>query len=102
MKKEYAAIIRQAIKDTVPEDHIWKWTLKGNTLKWSYEPEFKIIISDVIDDEDGDYIKIKTTYQGETWSFVFVGEAFWCDYKSVEEALYNITAITIKSALRLF
>lgn len=103
MKQTHATIVRQAIKYNTPKNHIWKWNLKGDTLKWSYGADFEITISELKKDEDGDeYYIVKTTYQGETYICTLAGKCCWTDYQTVEEAVYAVVALTMQEALRTF
>lgn len=99
MKKEYKAIITKAIKES--ELNGYKWKMEADKLTWNYltVEHFRFEIA-----ED----QLKVIYvmphldTEETFVFLLIGEEFYNDAKTIEEALEKATKATIKKANRLF
>lgn len=99
MKKEYKEIIKKAIKES--ELNGYKWSVKGDVLNWSYltVEHFKFEIGE-------DFLKVIYVLPHlkaeETFLYLIVGQEFYADAKTVEEAFEIATKSTITKANRLF
>jgi hypothetical protein len=99
MKREYKAIITKAIKES--ELNGYKWKMETNKLTWNYltVEHFKFEIAE-------DHLKVIYVMphlnEEETFVYLLVGEEFYNDAKTTEEALEKATKQTIKKANRLF
>ena len=99
MKKAYKEIITKAIKES--ELNGYKWSVKGDALHWSYlsVEHFRFEMGE-------DYVRVVYVMphllEEETFIYLIVGEEFYVDAKSMEEALAIATKATIAKANRLF
>lgn len=97
------AIVLNAIKESNLNGY--KWNFDGEKLTWSYltVEYFSFEITDVDDEKF-----VKVVYHmphinaKETFTAAIVGKDFYCDYKTVEEAIAGLTKATIKKANSTF
>lgn len=104
-------IITKAIKESDLKGY--KWTVEGNKLHWDYltKEYFRIETGNTIDicsgaeTEDEKYVKVvyvNPLFDDETFIYVLVGNDFYCDAKTVEEAIEIAVKATIRKANNLF
>lgn len=96
MKKE----LKQAMRAGINNSNLngYKWTVTPNGLSWDYGEEF-IFTHEVVDEEDGVIlITAEAVQSGTKMSTILVGDAFYCDTESLEEAYRMATERTIRNA----
>lgn len=111
--QERLAIIKKAIKETENVSG-QKWSVdKDGTLKWDYltVEYFRIEAGNTIDictgreTEDEKYVKVvyvNPLLGEETFVYVLVGNDFYCDAQTVEQAIEIAVKATIRKANRTF
>ena len=100
---EMKTIVTNAIKES--DLNGYKWNFDGTKLTWSYltVEYFSFEIK-----KDDEYTLVKVNYHMphleavETFKIFMVGDEFYCDYRTVEEAVAEITKATIRKANSTF
>lgn len=95
MKKE----IKNAMMNGIKESDLngYKWSVTSNGLKWSYGEEFNFTLSEK--DDDGDQIlTVKAVQSKMKITNIWIGDSFYCDCSSIEEAYKLATRRTIRNA----
>lgn len=101
---EMKAIVLNAIKES--ELNGYKWNFDGNKLTWSYltVEYFSFEIEEI--DEIEKFVKViyhmPHLNTKETFTAAIVGDIFYGDFKTVEEAIAGLTKATIKKANSTF
>lgn len=94
MKKEIRSAIARAIKDSDLKGY--KWTIIENGIQWSYGVTFTFEI------QEEDFLVV-TSDGGFTMADVFFHESDkYADAKTIEEAYYLATKLTIRKAHRIY
>lgn len=105
-KQERIKIMRKAIRETKNTSK-QKWTVdeRNAFLKWEYLTSEFFYITVYKDEELGDIVmmKYKSPIIGEEkFASVFVGNEFYHDCKTLEDAIYMVTQRTILKANNTF
>ena len=105
-KQERIKIMRKAIRETKNSSN-QKWLVdeRNGFLKWEYLTTEYFYITVYEDKELGDVVVMKyvSTIIGEQkFASVFVGNEFYHDCKTIEEAFYKVTKRTILKANNTF
>lgn len=90
--------IRNAIKKGINDSELngYKWTITKDGLKWSYGEQFTFYHKQ-IDDEDG-HLFVLAKRSEMSMASILIGESFYHDCQTIEEAYYLATKRTIWNA----
>lgn len=95
MKNEYKAQVQKAIKDMKDELNGYTWKVTSDGLVWSYlDVKFRFVERESI-------LKVKDEHNN-SFIIYLVEDSIYADYRTLEEAYYNITKATIRKANHLY
>ena len=90
--------IRKAIRNGINNSELngYKWTITKEGLDWSYGEQFTFEYKQ-IDDEEG-FLIVKGRRSEMTMASILIGDAFYDDCRTIEEAYTLATKQTIWNA----
>ena len=96
MKILYKEQVQKAIADMKDELNGYTWTVTSDGLVWSYlDTKFTFV-------EAGGMLKVKSSDHNNSFIVYLVEDTIYADYRTLEEAYYNITKATIRKANYLY
>lgn len=103
---KYGCIVRQAMAENRKNDERYTWTIKAinkNSIKfnWSYLSKHEEFVLTVRESDDEPYVLIEFPHGLSKVCFL-IGEASWCDAKTLEVGIYKSIIYAADKAHRLF